>query len=177
MENYNPAHIDRARFKEMSARFGGRTTAGREDEILNSHAQMSSRGADPAIIDEWAQSGVRRPEDIHELFAGRFYFGCEGDDPLNALAFDAKGSPFGARLRAFYGSDIGHWDVPDMREAAEEAWELVEDGIIGEEDLREFVFVNPARLWTEVNPDFFRGTVVQSAVQRLLANGAAAAAR
>lgn len=176
MENYNPAHIDRALFKEMSARFGGRMTAGREDQILAAHTQMSSRGADPSMIDEWAQSGVRRPEDINELFAGRFYFGCEGDDPLNALAFDAKGSPFGARLRAFYGSDIGHWDVPDMREAAEEAWELVEDGIITPEDLREFVFVNPVRLWTEVNPDFFKATVVEGAVQRLLAGEAATAA-
>lgn len=177
MENYNPEHIDHAAFHDLCARFGGRVTAGREREILGYHAQMSSRGADPAMIDEWAPSGVRGPEDIHELFTERFFFGCEGDDPLNALAFDTKGSPFGARLRAFYGSDIGHWDVPDMSEAAEEAWELVEDGLISEADLRDFVFVNPVRLWTASNPDFFKGTIVESAVRRLLAEGAAADAR
>ena len=173
MENYNPAHIDRALFRELSARFGGSLIAGREDEIIAAYSRTSSRGADPTMIDEWAASGVRSPEDIYELFTGRFYFGCEGDDPLNALAFDTKGSPFGARLHAFYGSDIGHWDVPDMREAAEEAWELVEDGIISEQDLCDFVFVNPARLWTAVNPDFFKGTVVESEVAKLLAGSGA----
>ena len=32
-----------------------------------------------------------------------------------------------------------------------------------------FVFTNPARLWTAVNPDFFRGTPVESAVSSLRA--------
>lgn len=33
---------------------------------------------------------------------------------------------FGARLRAICSSDIGHWDVPDITEVAEEAYDLVE---------------------------------------------------
>ena len=38
----------------------------------------------------------------------------------------------GARLRPIFGSDISHWDVPDMTEPVEEAYELVEDGVIGD---------------------------------------------
>ena len=36
--------------------------------------------------------------------------------------------PHGARLNAMFASDIGHWDVPDLRGVLPEAWELVEDG-------------------------------------------------
>ena len=51
----------------------------------------------------------------------------------------------------------------------EEAWELVEHGLITEDDFREFVFANPARLHTALNPDFFKGTVVEDAVAKELA--------
>ena len=54
----------------------------------------------------------------------RFFFGCEADDRLNALAFDRRLNPAGARLNALFGSDIGHFDVPDMREVLPEAYEL-----------------------------------------------------
>jgi hypothetical protein len=50
----------------------------------------------------------------------------------------------------------------------EEAYELVEHGTIDERDLHDFMFVNPARLWTDMNPNFFKGTVVESQVQKLL---------
>jgi hypothetical protein len=111
---------------------------------------------------------VTKPADIPGLFIPNFYFGCEADDPINALAFDAKRNPYGARLRAVFSSDIGHWDVPDMREVAEEAHELADDGVITEEDFRDFVFTNPARLWTDMNPNFFKNTVVEGHVAKLL---------
>jgi hypothetical protein len=59
--------------------------------------------------------------------------------------------------------------VVDMSEVTEEAWELVEHGLLTEEDFRDFVFANPVRLHTALNPDFFKGTVVESAVARLRA--------
>jgi hypothetical protein len=62
---------------------------------------------------------------------------------------------------------MGHWDVPDMTEVTEEAYELVEHGLITEDDFRDFVFANPARLWTSMNPDFFKGTAVESDVRPL----------
>jgi len=39
--------------------------------------------------------------------------------------------------------------------------------VITEEDFRDFVFTNPARLWTDMNPDFFKGTVVADHVAKL----------
>jgi len=50
-----------------------------------------------------------------------------------------------------------------------EAWELVEDGLICEADFHDFVFGNPVRLWAGNNPDFFKGTVVESAARAALA--------
>ena len=73
--------------------------------------------------------------------------------------------PAGARLRPIFGSDISHWDVPDMTEPVEEAYELVEHGLIGEGDFRELMFVNPARLHAGMNPAFFDGTVCERAVR------------
>ena len=37
--------------------------------------------------DDFAESGISGPDDIEETFTKRFYFGCEADDPMNALAF------------------------------------------------------------------------------------------
>lgn len=44
---------------------------------------------------------------------------------------------------------------------------MVEEGVITEEDFRDFVFVNPVTLWTALNPDFFKGTAVEGAVAKL----------
>jgi hypothetical protein len=54
----------------------------------------------------------------------------------------------------------------------EEAYELVEHGVLSEADFRDFVFTNPTTLWTGMNPDFFRGTIVEKQVHQLLAEGA-----
>jgi hypothetical protein len=56
-----------------------------------------------------------------------------------------------------------------MTDVTEEAYELVEHGLISEDDFRDFVFANPARLWTSMNPDFFKGTAVEGAVKQFLA--------
>ena len=87
---------------------------------------------------------------------------------MTALAFDTRKNAFGARLNVLYSSDLGHYDLPDMRDAASEAWELVERGLISERDFRDFVFTNPVLAKTKVNPDFFAGTVVEDAATVLL---------
>jgi hypothetical protein len=51
----------------------------------------------------------------------------------------------------------------------EEAHELVDKGVLSAEDFRDFVFTNPVTLWTAMNPDFFKGTVVEGEVQKLMA--------
>ena len=56
----------------------------------------------------------------------------------------------------------------DVREVVEEAYELVEKGMISKDDFRLFTFENPARFWTAGNPGFFDGTVVESQVRALV---------
>jgi predicted TIM-barrel fold metal-dependent hydrolase len=103
-----------------------------------------------------------------DRFAPRFYFGCEADDPTNAWAFNRKMSPMGARLNTLFSSDIGHFDVPDMAGVVPEAYEMVEHGLITDDDFRDFMFENAVRFWGEVNPDFFKGTVVEKAAAEVL---------
>ena len=120
-------------------------------------------------LDDYFRCKIERREDIRDLFVPRFYFGCEADDPINAWAFSRKANPGGARLNAFFSSDIGHFDVPDMTEVVPEAYELVEHGLLDDDDFRDFVFANAVRFWGEVNPDFFKGTVVEKQAAELLA--------
>jgi len=59
--------------------------------------------------------------------------------------------------------------VIDFRDPLPEAFELVEDGHITEDDFRSFVFTNPVRLWGKQNPSFFDGTVVAKEAAAVLA--------
>ncbi|HSS10775.1 MAG TPA: hypothetical protein VLL25_12875, partial [Acidimicrobiales bacterium] len=99
--------------------------------------------------------------DIIHTFTDRLFFGCEADDPMNALAFDRRKLPHGARLNAVFASDIGHWDVADATAVLPEAWELVEDGHLDEDEFREFTFGNVTRMLTAMNPAFFDGTAIE----------------
>ena len=121
-----------------------------------------------AELDDFAACKLTRKEDWVELFAKPYYFGCEADDRMNATAF-GRGNPFGAKLNAIYSSDIGHFDVIDFRDPLPEAYELVEDGHITEDNFRDFVFANSVRLWGTQNPKFFEGTVVAKEAAAVLA--------
>jgi predicted TIM-barrel fold metal-dependent hydrolase len=158
----DPALVDRTLLAGMAAKYAPDTRP--------VSGGLTDRPAEPAdMIDEWAACGIDRAEDIKRLFVDPFYFGCEADDPLTSMAFNTKVNPFGAELHAMMGSDIAHWDVPDMAEVLEEAWEMVDHGWIDEAAFRQFTFSNPAKFYTDTNPAFFRGTVVESAVDDYLA--------
>ncbi len=60
--------------------------------------------------------------------------------------------------------DLGHWDVTDMGEAAAEAYGLVEEELITPENFRAFAFSNAVQLYCTANPDFFRGTAIETVV-------------
>jgi predicted TIM-barrel fold metal-dependent hydrolase len=166
LEILNPARVDRKLFAELVARYARRKTEGELATLQGFGSSQLFPKNYPFPLDEFEQSGIRKPEDIRDIFVERFYFGCEGDDPLNAMAFHPHGVPFDAKLKALYGSDIGHWDVPDMAEIAAEAYELVEHGLLDEESLRTFLFDNPIAFWTANNPGFFTGTAVEREVAR-----------
>jgi hypothetical protein len=120
-------------------------------------------------LDDYWRCEITRKEDFKDLYVNRYYFGCEADDPINAWAFNEKALPMGARLNAFFSSDIGHFDVPDMTEVVPEAYELVEHGLLDDDDFRDFTFANAVRFWGEVNPDFFKGTAVEREAAEVLA--------
>jgi predicted TIM-barrel fold metal-dependent hydrolase len=165
----DPANLDREALIRLFQQHGTKGAAEQAERLRQEPVEPSPRTADPdASLDDFAACGIEHPEDIRELFVPRFYFGCEADDPANAWAFNRKANPFGARLGAVFGSDIGHFDVPDMTQVLPEAYELVEDGLINEDDFRDFVFTNPIRLWAGSNRDFFKGTAVESDVAKVL---------
>jgi hypothetical protein len=121
--------------------------------------------------DDFFAVGIKDKAEIKDLFIPRFYIGCEADDRSVAWAFNTKVNPYGAKVRAMFGSDVGHWDVTDVGDVVVEAHELVEDGLISEADFKEFMFWNPVELHAGVNPDFFTGTRVEKDVAVFLAEG------
>jgi predicted TIM-barrel fold metal-dependent hydrolase len=170
LAQFDPANLDRQLFRALCLQYGGSRFYEKfpksADEVSD---VMWGRPEDPADLDEFALAGITQPADVRERFVPNFFFGCEGDDRVTPWAFDTRRTPLGVKLNAIYGSDIGHRDLADMRNATAEAYELVEEGLITEGDFREFVFVNPVKLHAGMNPDFFKGTVVERAVDELLA--------
>jgi predicted TIM-barrel fold metal-dependent hydrolase len=169
VEKYNPARVDLEQFADLCRRYGGRLVESRPERLSQPSRLLPGIDNSTELVthDDWSRCGISRREDIVDLFVPNFYFGCEADDPMNATAFDAARNPLRAQLNAIFGSDIGHWDVPDMREVVSEAYELVEHGLIAEEHFRDFMFANPWRLWTAMNPNFFKGTRVADAGAQL----------
>jgi predicted TIM-barrel fold metal-dependent hydrolase len=168
IEHYDPANINREMLVNLFAQYGGKMVEGKLGQVGN----LGPYAAHPenyANADEWVRCEIERAEDIRELFVPHFYFGCEADDPINTWAYNAAVNPFGARLNIMLGSDIGHWDVPDMTKVLEEAYEPVERGLITEEGFRDFVFTNVATFYAGLNPDFFKGTAVEHQASKLLA--------
>jgi predicted TIM-barrel fold metal-dependent hydrolase len=162
----DPDRLDVDELMGYFATYGDDAVRARLDELRAYFARPAAR---PAELDEFAACGIESPSDLRELFAPRFYFGCEADDPLLVWAFREDLNPLGARLRPVLGSDISHWDVPDMTEPVAEAFELVERGLLDAGEFRELTFVNPVRLHGALNPDFFAGTVCEQAAAALLA--------
>jgi hypothetical protein len=176
MEKYNPIHLNKELLIDLYRRYGDDLIQSRLSNFENSLSMMIKDHPENIVMrDEWAACKIEHVDDIGALFVPHFYFGCEADDSINSWAFNSKVNQFGARLNAIFGSDIGHWDVPDMSEVVEEAYELVEKKLITEDDFRDFVFTNPISLWTGMNPDFFEGTAIDSDVKKAVANGGSSA--
>jgi predicted TIM-barrel fold metal-dependent hydrolase len=171
LDEVNPANLDRKLLGELIERYAGHEAADRLAQSMQPAAEGGAGTGGLRNLDDFAACGISRAEDIRELFATNFYFGCEADDPMNAWAFNRKTNPYGARLNTLLGSDIGHFDVVDMKQVLLEAHELVDDELITPDDFREFVFANPVRFWGEANPDFFKGTVVEKQAREMLSKG------
>ena len=132
-------------------------------------------GVTPDFVDDWKALGITCKEDIRDLFVNNLYFGCEADDSLNYTAFNTRANKLGAKLKAMFSSDLGHWDVVNFGDILSETYEQVEKELMTEEDFQDFVFTNPVTFATRLNPDYFKGTVVEGEVDKLLAKRGKAA--
>jgi len=172
LENLDPEKLDIELLARLFDRYG--------DERLDGawiRARPHSRMSDPKrpeVFDEFAACGMTTIGDLRRLFCDPFYFGCEADDRMISVAFDRRLNPLGVKLKASFGSDIGHWDVIDAKSILAEAYALVAAGFMSDEDFRDFTFTNPATLHLGVNPDYFKGTVIEAEVERFLGRAASA---
>jgi predicted TIM-barrel fold metal-dependent hydrolase len=166
-QHMDPAKLDMNLMVTMFERYGDeRLTPG----YIRAHPDLynAKLSEDRSRLDDFAACGIASEQDIHDLFVPNFYFGCEADDRTTAYAFNDRLNHMGAKLKAFFSSDIGHWDVPDMTRVLADAWKLVARRHISESDFRDFTFTNPVMLHARMNPDFFKGTAVEDAVARLM---------
>jgi hypothetical protein len=170
LERMDPRRLDRTLLMSLVDKHGD------ADMAQALHARDGWPDNDPGLtggiadLDDFAACRITRKEDWLDLFARPFYFGCEADDRTNGWAFSPH-NPLGTTLNALYSSDIGHFDVIDMRDPLPEAYELVEDGVISPASFRDFTFANAVRLWGTQNPRFFEGTTVARAAAEELARG------
>lgn len=174
LQNYNPALTNSNELYQLFERFGGEITKGYNlspeeltHTVLGASFNRYSRDPVGSELEDFAAAGIESIEDIRDLWVNPFFFGSESDDRTIAAAFNDKANPLGVKINAIYSSDVGHWDVPDITLPLAESWELVEEGVISEADFRAYVFENPYRLYTEANPDFFKGTAIESKLSNI----------
>src|SRR5262249_17919487 len=91
VHHYNPAHLDRRLLVELFEKYGSDRFRARLDQLEDGLRFLSD--PDEVDLDEFAQSGVESAEDIKRMLTERYYFGCEADDPLTAVAFDSDRHP------------------------------------------------------------------------------------
>jgi predicted TIM-barrel fold metal-dependent hydrolase len=168
LEYMHPAKLDRKLLAQIVDKYGYEEIAAelkrRDGWPMKEEDELD--GNVPAH-DDYAACNITQKRDWIDLYVTPYFFGCEADDRMNAVAF-SKFNPFDAKIQAIYSSDIGHFDVPDMLQVLPEAWELVEDGLITRDDFRDFTFANAVKLWGTQNPRFFEGTVVAKAAAEML---------
>jgi predicted TIM-barrel fold metal-dependent hydrolase len=148
-----PTNLDRQMLTDLFARYGGQEYVDKTDGLLGCLSLVSPFKTSEELttreykenLDDFVAANVASEEELRQRFAENFYFGCEADDVMTAWAFDKHGKH---RLQPVFSSDVGHFDVVDMSEVLEKAYELVEHEIISADDFRHFVFTNPARLHT-----------------------------
>src|SRR5947208_511762 len=172
LEKMDPRTLDRGMLMSLAEKYGDPDVAAAlqaRDGWPDKDANLTGGVED---LDDFSACKITRKEDWVDLYAKPFYFGCEADDRMNGTAF-SKNNPFGAKLNALYSSDIGHFDVIDMRDHLPEAYELVEDGVISDDNFRDFTFANAVHLWGTQNPRFFEGTAVAKEAAAELARAAA----
>jgi len=177
LRTLDPDRQDRQEMEALFAKYGGPVLSAYAARMGKDEGLMLNPPEDRANVDDFAACGVDSAKALADQFVDNFYFGCEGEDRATVMAFDRRVNHFGKQLKAIFSSDLGHWDVPDMSKVLVETYELLEDDILTPEDFRKFVFSNTAEMYTSMNPDFFKGTVVEAAVAEQIAKAPAGASQ
>lgn len=162
--NLDPAKLDIDLLVEMAKIYGDERLTPERIRAEPHQPGTTQLFVPPEELDDFAGTGINGGRDILRIFDNNFYFGSEADDRMTAVAFDTKLNHYGAKMNAVLGSDIGHWDVPDMTKVMVEAYELVDDGFMDEEAFRDFTYGNVVRMHAGMNPAFFKGTIVEQEV-------------
>ena len=162
-----PGETNLAELRELIGRYGDPRLKARAEAIMKNldafrpECSVDELARPEHVVDDFEAAGIASKADVRRVFSENFYFGCEADDRATMWAFDPR---MGVRLRPVFSSDFTHFDVPDFEDVVPEAFEMVEKGFVNEQDFREFMFANAARLHTRNNPHFFKGSVVERAV-------------
>ncbi|MCS5604393.1 MAG: amidohydrolase family protein, partial [Alphaproteobacteria bacterium] len=124
--NLDPAKLDIDLLVEMAKIYGDERLTPERIRAEPHQPGTTQLFVPPEELDDFAGTGINGGRDILRIFDNNFYFGSEADDRMTAVAFDTKLNHYGAKMNAVLGSDIGHWDVPDMTKVMVEAYELVD---------------------------------------------------
>ena len=166
LRNLDLRNLDTAQLAQLAERYNPRLVG------LPSDRLVPFLGVEEGSTNDFELSGAAGPEDIRDQFCSSFFWGCEGDDPLVAVAFDPRVNPLGATVPAFIGSDIGHWDVPTFGHPLQEAYEQIQHGLLSADQFKEFTFSNAIRFYAGDRIDFFAGTAVEAEVRSFLGSQA-----
>ena len=165
----NPANIDQNALLALLAEHGHDRVQSKANELAGYISPAFwNNTEDEADLDEWAKCAIETEEDIRDLFVPNFFFGCEADDRCIAWAFDERVNEMNVKFNAMLGSDIGHWDVQDATTVLAESYELVEKNLLSHDDFRDFTFANAVSMHGGMNPDFFKGTVIEAEAHAVL---------
>jgi len=162
LADFDPALLDVDALLAYAERYGSELVGRTEVPLRDALLEAPIFSDPPDERDDWANVAATSAEELTGAFARSFYFGCEADDRTVALAAERRNGV--VDLHATLGSDIGHWDVPCAGRVVPEAFEMVTSGLMTEDEFRCFSFDNAVDCLTRARPDFFAGTVVESAV-------------
>lgn len=157
LKDRDPAGIDAQLYDELVGQY-----AGDMELVPNWGELMKTMLSTADVFEDFAAAGIKTKDDISRQIATQCFFGCEADDPLAGIAFDTSRLPGSRPLNPLFSSDIGHWDVAHMHEVLPEAYEHVEHGWMDDDQFRAFMCDNAVRMYTDANPDFFTGTVIEA---------------
>ena len=93
VQMFDPARFDVSLAGELFAEFADGPLRGYRDRIEEGAKPLGDPGETLYGIDDFAESGISGPDDIVDIFTRQLAFGCEADDPLNAVGVQRQAPP------------------------------------------------------------------------------------